>query len=57
MALSTTNNTVKLSDGTILPLFGLGTSTNKSKEEITNLLRAAFDLGYRHIDTAINYNV
>ncbi|EAR92224.1 aldo/keto reductase family oxidoreductase (macronuclear) [Tetrahymena thermophila SB210] len=48
-------NSSKLNNGQIMPLVGLGTYLLNSKEEMTNLLRTALDAGYRHIDTAVNY--
>lgn len=46
---------LSLSDGNKVPIFGLGTWQNTNEEEMTNLLRNALELGYRHIDTAIVY--
>ena len=46
---------MKLSNGVELPLVGLGTYASKNQAEMTNLIRAAFDAGYRHIDTAKFY--
>ncbi|EAR83326.1 aldo/keto reductase family oxidoreductase (macronuclear) [Tetrahymena thermophila SB210] len=48
-------HSTKLSNGQIMPLIGLGTFLLNSKDEMTNLLRAALDAGYRHIDTAVIY--
>ncbi|KAL4453635.1 hypothetical protein ABPG74_009531 [Tetrahymena malaccensis] len=47
--------TVLLNDGTKFPIFGLGTWQSTNQQEMTNLIRSALDLGYRHIDTAIAY--
>ena len=38
-----------------MPVFGLGTYLTQNQAEMTNLLRTAFDTGYRHIDTALFY--
>ena len=46
---------MKLSNGVELPLFGLGTYASKNQAEMANLIRAALDAGYRHIDTAKFY--
>jgi len=47
--------TLKLNDGNEIPLVGLGTFDSKNAEIFTDLLSSAFDIGYRHIDTAIFY--
>lgn len=45
---------VKLDNGVEMPLVGLGTA--KAKESVAyNAVRSALDVGYRHIDTAANY--
>jgi len=46
---------VTLSDGNKMPMLGLGTWQTTNKKEMTDLLRNAFDLGYRHVDTAVLY--
>jgi diketogulonate reductase-like aldo/keto reductase len=47
--------TVKLSNGVIMPLVGLGTWQAKDKTELHNALRVAIDAGYRLFDTAYAY--
>ncbi|WP_435062736.1 aldo/keto reductase [Halobaculum sp. EA56] len=39
-----------------LPALGLGTSANDDFEECAETVRAALDLGYRHVDTAQMYD-
>ncbi|EAS07803.1 aldo/keto reductase family oxidoreductase (macronuclear) [Tetrahymena thermophila SB210] len=46
---------ITLSNGQKMPAFGLGSSRVQSVEEVTNLIRKALDVGYRHIDTAQMY--
>lgn len=39
-----------------MPMIGLGTAeTLLEKEKMYELIKSAFDKGYRHIDTAILY--
>ncbi|XP_012275943.1 alcohol dehydrogenase [NADP(+)] isoform X2 [Orussus abietinus] len=47
--------TVHLSSGYDMPIVGLGTWQAKP-EEIESAVSTALDCGYRHIDTAFNYN-
>ncbi|XP_017757416.1 PREDICTED: alcohol dehydrogenase [NADP(+)]-like [Eufriesea mexicana] len=47
--------TVKLLSGYDMPVVGLGTWQAKP-EEIKNAVTTALKVGYRHIDTAFNYN-
>jgi diketogulonate reductase-like aldo/keto reductase len=47
--------TVKLADGNELPLLGLGVWQVPDGATCENAVRAALDLGYRHIDTAQAY--
>nr|CAH7744769.1 unnamed protein product [Callosobruchus chinensis] len=47
--------TVKLSNGAEMPIVGLGT-WRAQPEEMENAVQAALENGYRHIDTAFNYN-
>ncbi|VEN64780.1 unnamed protein product [Callosobruchus maculatus] len=47
--------TVTLSNGAEMPIVGLGT-WRAQPEEIENAVQAALESGYRHIDTAFNYN-
>ncbi|KAL4445533.1 hypothetical protein ABPG74_004607 [Tetrahymena malaccensis] len=46
---------ITLSNGQKIPTLGLGSTKYQSVEEITNLIRSALDIGYRHIDTAQMY--
>ncbi|XP_076638005.1 aldo-keto reductase family 1 member A1 isoform X2 [Colletes latitarsis] len=46
---------VRLLSGYDMPTVGLGTWQAKS-EEIETVVTTALDIGYRHIDTAFNYN-
>jgi alcohol dehydrogenase (NADP+) len=47
--------TIKQSNGTELPLLGLGTWQSTDEEQFKTALRAALDGGYRYIDTAYVY--
>ena len=52
---------VKLRNGIIMPIIGLGTSlrgkkTNTDAESFVNSVCHAIECGYRHIDTAKAYN-
>ncbi|KAH7721241.1 oxidoreductasealdo/keto reductase family protein [Aphelenchoides avenae] len=47
--------TLKQSNGTEIPVLGLGTWQATDPEQVKTALRAAFDTGYRYIDTAIAY--
>lgn len=46
---------VKLNSGHDIPFIGLGT-WRAQPEEITKTVETALEEGYRHIDTAFNYN-
>ena len=46
---------IKLSDGHSIPQFGLGVYRMKPGEETKNACLKAFEIGYRHIDTAHIY--
>ena len=48
------NNTVKLSNGVVVPQLALGTWFIGNREA-TGAVRSAIDIGYRHIDTAQAY--
>ncbi|XP_076226332.1 aldo-keto reductase family 1 member A1 isoform X2 [Nomia melanderi] len=48
-------NSVRLLSGYDMPTVGLGTWQAKP-DEIENVVTAALNAGYRHIDTAFNYN-
>lgn len=49
-------NCITLSSGGHMPVVGLGTYLSKNENIITDLLRAAIKVGYRHIDTAYYYD-
>lgn len=49
------NYTVKLSNGVVMPLVGLGTWQAKDRDELHNALKSALDVGYRYFDTAYAY--
>ena len=51
----TINSTVKLSNGTAMPLLGFGTWQAKDGETAYGAVRDALKAGYRHIDTAKFY--
>ena len=48
--------TVKLVDGTEMPVLGFGTFLMKEEEHVELYVKAALELGYRHFDTAKAYN-
>ncbi|XP_018027911.1 aldo-keto reductase family 1 member C15 [Hyalella azteca] len=55
MAAEVVNGThVKLNDGNLMPLLGLGT-WQAAHESVTEAVRRALEAGYRHIDTAYSY--
>ncbi|KAI6176229.1 Aldo-ket-red domain-containing protein [Aphelenchoides bicaudatus] len=47
--------TVKLSNGVVMPLVGLGTWQAKDRQELHTALQVALDAGYRYFDTAFAY--
>ena len=47
---------VKLNDGTSIPQVGLGTWMLDNAKDVQIALNAAYNVGYRHIDTAQFYN-
>ncbi|XP_036399450.1 1,5-anhydro-D-fructose reductase [Megalops cyprinoides] len=49
------DRTVRLSDGTRMPLLGLGTWKTTTAEVLQGAVEAAIAAGYRHIDTAYSY--
>ncbi|WP_431804979.1 aldo/keto reductase [Halobacillus andaensis] len=49
------STTVELSNGTHIPLLGLGVYKVDSGEEVYQTVQSALKLGYRHIDTASFY--
>ena len=46
-------NTVKLSNGVLMPGIGFGVYQTKSGKETENAVEWALEAGYRHIDTAV----
>lgn len=44
-----------LPDKQLLPMIGLGTYKLTDKQQTLDVLKAALQAGYRHIDTAIYY--
>ncbi|KAG7468453.1 hypothetical protein MATL_G00143090 [Megalops atlanticus] len=52
---STCDRTVRLNDGTRMPLLGLGTWKTTTAEVLQGAVEAAIAAGYRHIDTAYSY--
>lgn len=46
---------VELNNGKQIPLFGLGVYLTSEGQEIRQTLQTAFEIGYRHIDTAAFY--
>src|SRR3954453_21508075 len=56
MATLTTDGQARvLADGSEMPLLGLGVWQVDSGDETENSVRAALELGYRHVDTAQAY--
>lgn len=51
----TITDTLTLSNGTKIPLLGLGTWRLSDGEEVENAVKTALQIGYRHIDTATVY--
>ena len=47
---------IKFSDGMSIPVIGLGTYNIREQEEMDRVISDAIDVGYRHIDTAYEYN-
>lgn len=47
---------IKLNNGNLIPVLGLGTYKNTSQNEITNSIKSAYDNGIILIDTAEIYN-
>ena len=52
----TIKSRIKLNDGMIMPLFGLGVWRLESGKETRDAVSYALELGYKHIDTASMYN-
>ena len=50
------NSKVKLNNGVAIPYIGFGTYNIVNQKDIKNAIHAAFEAGYRHIDTARMYN-
>lgn len=47
---------IKLSDGTTMPILGLGTYKSPS-EDLIKIVTRALEIGYRHFDSADYYKV
>lgn len=47
---------IKLSDGTSIPILGLGTYKSPS-EDLIKIVTRALEIGYRHFDSADYYKV
>ena len=52
----TIKSRIKLNDGMMMPLFGLGVWRLESGKETRDAVSYALELGYKHIDTASMYN-
>jgi diketogulonate reductase-like aldo/keto reductase len=50
------NSTAILNNGVAIPYLGLGVYLMNSGNETVQTLKCAFDIGYRHIDTAMFYD-
>jgi diketogulonate reductase-like aldo/keto reductase len=48
--------TVPLNTGAAIPQLGLGTARVKDQDEIRTIVATAFEVGYRHVDTAASYD-
>jgi diketogulonate reductase-like aldo/keto reductase len=48
--------TFELHNGVNMPYFGLGVYLSEDGQEVINAVKWAIEAGYRHIDTASNYN-
>lgn len=46
---------IKLNNGVLMPSIGLGTAKWKATDDITEVIKNAIDLGYRHFDSATLY--
>ncbi|WP_423219865.1 aldo/keto reductase [Alicyclobacillus tolerans] len=53
--MNSLTSTAKLNNGVEMPYVGLGVWQSKQGGEVENAVRAALELGYRHIDTAAAY--
>lgn len=54
-SINSLTSTAKLNNGVEMPYVGLGVWQSKQGGEVENAVRAAIELGYRHIDTAAAY--
>ena len=48
--------TVALNTGAAIPQLGLGTARVRDDQEIRRIVATAFEVGYRHVDTAASYD-
>ncbi|MCF8359313.1 MAG: aldo/keto reductase [Prolixibacteraceae bacterium] len=55
MKITDINGTFTLNNGVEMPYFGLGTWQSNEGSEVKNAVKAAFDMGYKLIDTAAFY--
>lgn len=46
---------IKLSDGSHIPMLGLGTYDSLNEKELTAAVKSAIDTGYRHFDCGTHY--
>ncbi|CAG2175482.1 unnamed protein product, partial [Oppiella nova] len=47
---------IRLTDGMRIPIIGLGTYNIREQNVMDQVIEDAIDVGYRHIDTAYEYN-
>ncbi len=54
--MNSISSTVPLSNGVLMPIFGLGVWSSKPGNETSDAVHWALELGYRHVDTAQGYS-